>query len=153
MSTIGFEDLSRKRAIVADTLLTDTATWLEEEYKDETLEKRKAQLRAICRNLPAMLHDSGLLTTLLYLSRSKESKSANVSLNGHSQDQKDKIKLRMAKGILDWLQFYRSLWEEDGEIDFISYLVNDCDVKEQLVLTREAVSFAGWMKKSAENFL
>lgn len=154
MDKIGFEELARQRIINADTLLEEIVDALESKYKDEELEKRKVQLKALCRKLPSAIHDSGLVITLLYLSKKKENKDLDNHSDSDSKEAAGEgIKLKLAAGMIEWLKFYQSIWMDNEEENLLLYLADNCSVEELLVLTREAIAFSHWLKRSAENFL
>lgn len=112
-----FENLYRQRAIEAFSLVKKAGEGL-----DETDEKM-VRLKAMCRRLPAMIHENGLLTTLLFLEKKSEKESekgsgkepdkeSNKELDKESDKGSDKVPDKESGKESD-----RESGEEDGKID------------------------------------
>ena len=142
MSTDIFEDLYRQRAIEAFRL------------------EKAVRLRAICRRLPAMIHENGLLTTLLFLEKKSEKESAKES-DKESENGTGNIYKQLGEGIVKWLKEYNALIDPEEENNgqsrnFIMYLIEGGGTEKESfraherMLTREALEFTSWMKRCAE---
>lgn len=136
-----FEDLYRRRAIEAFSLVKKAGEGL-----DETDEKM-VRLKAICRRLPAMLHENGLLTTLLFLEKKSEKESGkepdkglvkesdkeldkepDKESNRKVGEEAGKIDKKLGEGIVRWLVEYNALIcqeeQNNGQsVNFLRYLI------------------------------
>ena len=102
MSTDIFEDLYRQRAIEAFRLVNEAGKGMDEN------DEKAVRLRAICRRLPAMIHENGLLTTLLFLEKKSEKESAKES-DKESENGTGNIYKQLGEGIVKWLKEYNAL--------------------------------------------
>ena len=154
MSTDIFEDLYRQRAIEAFRLVNEAGKGMDEN------DEKAVRLRAICRRQPAMIHENGLLTTLLFLEKKSEKESAKES-DKESENGTGNIYKQLGEGIVKWLKEYNALIDPEEENNgqsrnFIMYLIEGGGTEKESfraherMLTREALEFTSWMKRSAE---
>lgn len=127
----------RERAIEAYQLFNNMKEMLREskenDEKEIALERKEEHLRALCRGLPVLIHNNGLVMTLLFLGRKKEEKNS--------------IEWQLYDGILQRLQYYYFLWEEEKNI--ILFMQQNWKICR--ILTREAIEFSIWLSRFAEN--
>lgn len=158
MSTDIFEDLYRQRAIEAFRLVNEAGKGMDEN------DEKAVRLRAICRRLPAMIHENGLLTTLLFLEKKSEKESAKESdkeSDKESENGTGNIYKQLGEGIVKWLKEYNALINPEEENNgqnrnFLRYLIEGGGTEKESfraherMLTREALEFTSWMKRCAE---
>lgn len=147
-----FEIWARERAMEAYTLTENIAKNIRGEQKDtketpEILKNREEKLKhlkSVCRQLPVMIHENGLLITLLYLHKKKENKS--------DKRNRSSVENQLFQGIVKWLQRYMQALgkEKNTEEDFLRYLAVNCEEREKRFLMKEAIAFTVWMKRCAE---
>lgn len=125
-----FEDRYRARAILAFDLVKSIEESIDRNNENEEEKKRKIKrLHSLCKRLPSMIHERGLLSTLLFL-----------------QKKQTEVESALVKKIMDWLS---DLVPEEEE-NLIEYLIGSCTLAQEQMLTKEALMFVKWVSRCIE---
>ena len=162
-----FIDLNRRRAIIAYKIVeqlidevekfekmpqdqkenTEQIVEQKEEFEEkvkQAKENKKQEMRTLCRNLPVYIQQNSLVTTIIYLHKSK--------LDDENGTREKTVKQYLFEEIIEWLKEYTGNEDQSNE-DFFTKNVCGCNMRQYRALTTEAIAFTSWLKNSVESLI
>lgn len=133
-------ELNRKRAVKAYESMKN---WLER--KEGVEEKDKKRLKTICRKLPVLISNNGLLTVLTFY-KGKKTRKKEGKENARFCAEEE-----VCRAVEEWL-LQSEICEENNISDITAFLLS-CTRQEWIILTKEAVEYTIWLKRNAESMI